>query len=114
MWTEQNEIDLKEYAEVLRKLSEKDFQWDAVPGKFKKIVNLEVPLGELANPKNSAQWAFGIMMNNGKGTVARLTGKERLNAHGLEGKMVFRVQYRDALMRGSCCDVDRVNIVKAK
>ena len=64
-----------------------------------KIVTLEVPLGEIAMERFASLIALGILP---RPMIGNLTGKEKFNAQGLEGKASFTLPrpLAEALLKG--------------
>ena len=87
-------------------------EYSVIVKKYNQPVILEVPLGELVG--NLAGFAMVWKMQGRLSDVMPITGKERFNAQGLEGKVRVKMALYDALLVSTQTTKNRLNIIKGK
>ena len=103
------ETELAEIRRALR-IDSTRAEYDAIVKKYNQPVILEVPLGELVD--NLAGFAIVWKMRGWLNNIMPITGKERFNAQGLEGKVQVKMTLYDALFISLQTTRDRLNIIK--
>ena len=102
--------EMRALSDRWEKLNKPNPEGEAFYNQLQVSVRMEMPLGELANPKLAGfVWALGA-----KGITpetGEITNKNSFNAQGLEGKVIFRERTRSgARLLSYDTGFDRINI----